>query len=107
MGFQLAFNTGFAMAFVAAIYVMFYIKERVTRAKLLQFVSGVNVLAFWAVSFLWDYMTYIVTILFYIGTLAAFQEDGWSSAEELGRCLSMLLYFIICNFKNPFQAAYF
>ncbi|KAL9704634.1 hypothetical protein quinque_008152 [Culex quinquefasciatus] len=93
MGFQLAFNTGFAMAFVAALYVMFYIKERVTRAKLLQFVSGVNVFAFWAVSFLWDYMTYIVTILFYIATLAAFQEDGWSSGEELGRVFLILLVF--------------
>ncbi|XP_065074347.1 phospholipid-transporting ATPase ABCA3-like [Ochlerotatus camptorhynchus] len=93
MGFQLAFNTGFAMAFVAALYVLFYIRERVTRAKLLQFVSGVNVFAFWMVSFLWDYMTYVVTILFYIGTLAAFQEDGWSTGEELGRVFLVLMVF--------------
>ncbi|XP_055599142.1 phospholipid-transporting ATPase ABCA3-like [Uranotaenia lowii] len=93
MGFQLAFNTGFAMAFVAALYVMFYIKERVTRAKLLQFVSGVNVFFFWLVSFLWDYMTYIITVLFYIATLAAFQEDGWSTFEQLGRVFLVLMVF--------------
>jgi ATP-binding cassette, subfamily A (ABC1), member 3 len=26
MGFQLAFNTGFAMAFVGALYILFYVK---------------------------------------------------------------------------------
>ncbi|XP_053685902.1 phospholipid-transporting ATPase ABCA3-like [Sabethes cyaneus] len=93
MGFQLAFNTGFAMAFVAALYVMFYIKERVSRAKLLQFVSGVNVLVFWATSFLWDFATYIITVLFYIATLAVFQENGWSSFEELGRVFLILMVF--------------
>ncbi|XP_055533387.1 phospholipid-transporting ATPase ABCA3-like [Wyeomyia smithii] len=93
MGFQLAFNTGFAMAFVTALYIMFYIKERVSRAKLLQFVSGVNVLIFWTVSFLWDYMTYIITVLFYIATLAIFQENGWSTFEELGRVFLILMVF--------------
>ncbi|XP_062564160.1 phospholipid-transporting ATPase ABCA3-like [Armigeres subalbatus] len=93
MGFQLAFNTGFSMAFVAAMYILFYIRERVSRAKLLQFVSGVNVFAFWMVSFLWDYATYIITILFYIAILAAFQEDGWSTGEELGRVFLVLFVF--------------
>ncbi|XP_053680207.1 phospholipid-transporting ATPase ABCA3-like [Anopheles nili] len=93
MGFQLAFNTGFAMAFVAALYIMFYIKERVTRSKLLQFVSGANVLGFWMVSFLWDFMTFFVTIMFYVAVLAAFQEEGWSTGEEIGRVILVMVVF--------------
>ncbi|XP_050098673.1 phospholipid-transporting ATPase ABCA3-like [Anopheles aquasalis] len=93
MGFQLAFNTGFAMAFVAALYIMFYIKERVTRSKLLQFVSGANVLAFWAVSFLWDFLTFFITVMFYVAILAAFQEDGWSTGEEIGRVILVMMVF--------------
>ncbi|XP_058065569.1 phospholipid-transporting ATPase ABCA3-like [Anopheles bellator] len=93
MGFQLAFNTGFAMAFVAALYIMFYIKERVTRSKLLQFVSGANVLGFWAVSFLWDFCTFLVTVMFYVAVLAAFQEDGWSTGEEIGRVILVMVVF--------------
>jgi ATP-binding cassette, subfamily A (ABC1), member 3 len=33
MGFQLSFNVGFAMAFVASFFVIVYIKERVTKVN--------------------------------------------------------------------------
>lgn len=92
-GFQLAFNTGFAMAFVAALYIMFYIRERTTRSKLLQFVSGVNVALFWAVSFIWDYLVFVVVSLFYLASVAAIQQDGWSNFEQLSRVFLVLLLF--------------
>ncbi|KAL9700793.1 hypothetical protein quinque_004234 [Culex quinquefasciatus] len=92
-GFQLAFNTGFAMAFVGALYIMFYIRERTTRAKLLQMVSGVNVALFWAVSFVWDYLVFLVVCGFYLGTVAAIQQDGWSTAEQLVKVFLVLVLF--------------
>ncbi|XP_053686915.1 phospholipid-transporting ATPase ABCA3-like [Sabethes cyaneus] len=92
-GFQLALNTGFAMAFVAALYVLFYIRERTSRAKLLQYVSGTNIFLLWTVAFLWDYFTFIITSLVYIVTLLAFQEEGWTSFTELGRVFALLLLF--------------
>ncbi|RZC40676.1 ATP-binding cassette sub-family A member 3-like, partial [Asbolus verrucosus] len=76
MGFQLAFNIGFSMAFVSSFYVLFYVKERVCKSKHLQFVSGVKVYIFWIMSFLCDLITFIITILAIIITLAAFQEEG-------------------------------
>lgn len=94
MGFQLASNVGFAMAFVSAFYILFYVKERESRAKLLQFVSGANVSTFWATAILWDFITFIVTIFLTIATLAIFQENGWSTFEELGRGFLMLLLFV-------------
>uniref|UniRef100_A0A182M226 ABC transporter domain-containing protein n=1 Tax=Anopheles culicifacies TaxID=139723 RepID=A0A182M226_9DIPT len=92
-GFQLAFNTGFAMAFVTALYIMFYIKERTSRAKLLQFVSGTNVTMFWLLAFIWDYTLFVLNSLVYIATVAIFQEEGWSTFEELGRAFLLLLFF--------------
>ncbi|XP_053689710.1 phospholipid-transporting ATPase ABCA3-like [Sabethes cyaneus] len=92
-GFQLAFNTGFAMAFVAALYIMFYIRERTTRAKLLQFVSGVNVFLFWAVSFVWDYLVFVVVSLFYLAAVAAIQQEGWSTFAQLVKVFLVLLLF--------------
>ncbi|XP_058465469.1 phospholipid-transporting ATPase ABCA3-like [Malaya genurostris] len=92
-GFQLVFNTGFAMAFVAAMYILFYIRERTSRAKLLQYVSGTNILLFWGVAFVWDLAMFIVTSLIYIGTLAAFQEEGWSSFSDLGNVFLLLIFF--------------
>ncbi|GAB0097260.1 ATP-binding cassette sub-family A member 3 [Sergentomyia squamirostris] len=93
MGVQLAINISFAMAFVASFFIMFYIKERVSRAKLLQFVSGVNVYTFWFTSIIWDYFTYLITACLMIATLVAFQEDGWSTGPEIGRVFVLLAFF--------------
>lgn len=107
IGFQLASNLGFAMAFVAAFYIMFYIKERETKAKLLQFVSGVNVFTFWMTSFIWDYITYFITTILLVLTLALFQEDGWSTPTELGRTLLVFLLFGFAMLPMTFLAAKF
>ncbi|XP_062556230.1 phospholipid-transporting ATPase ABCA3-like [Armigeres subalbatus] len=107
MGFQLAFNTGFAMAFVGAMYIMFYIKERASGAKLLQFVSGVNAVTFWTVSFLWDYLVFIVAMMLYILTLAAFQEEGWSTPAELSRVVLVMLCFGIAVIPFTYLWSYF
>lgn len=93
LGFQLATNVGFAMAFVSAFYVMFYIKERESKAKLLQFVSGVNVFTFWITSFIWDYFTFFLTAVLMVVTIGIFREEGWSTAPELGRAAVIFLLF--------------
>lgn len=93
LGFQLSFNIGFAMAFVASFFIIVYIKERVTKAKLLQFVSGINVLMYWLTAFLWDYLTFIIIALLMTITIGVFQEDGYSTLEELGR-----IYFVFIMF---------
>ncbi|KAJ6635436.1 Phospholipid-transporting ATPase ABCA3 [Pseudolycoriella hygida] len=92
-GFNVAFNTTFAMAFVTAMFVVFYIKERVSRAKLLQFVSGVNKVIFWGTSFVIDYVIYILISLLLIFVLAAYQQDAFSTFEELGRNFAILVLF--------------
>lgn len=44
----------FAMSFIPASFVLFLIQERVSKAKHLQFVSGVNPAVYWLASFAWD-----------------------------------------------------
>lgn len=44
----------FAMSFVPASFVLYLIQERVTKAKHLQFVSGVSPLVYWLTNFFWD-----------------------------------------------------
>jgi ATP-binding cassette, subfamily A (ABC1), member 3 len=93
LGFQLAFNTGFAMSFVGALFVLFYVRERVSRSKLLQFVSGTNIAIFWTVSFLWDFLMFTIGAVGFIIILAAFQEEGWSTFQEVGRFFLLLWFF--------------
>lgn len=81
------------MAFVTAMFVLFYIKERVSRAKLLQFVSGANKVVFWLTSFVIDYALFILISLLFIGVLAAYQKDGYSTYVELARNFLILFIF--------------
>jgi ATP-binding cassette, subfamily A (ABC1), member 3 len=92
-GFNLSFNIGFVLSIVTAMFVMFYIKERVSRAKLLQFVSGVNKVVFWMTSFIIDYAHFILISLVFLLTLAVFQKEGYNTFEELARNFLLLLVF--------------
>lgn len=94
VGFNLAFNSGFVFSLAAAFYIMFPIKERATKSKLLQIVSGVNIVIYWLISFIWDYITFLVTALCYIITIALFQEEGWSTFTELKRIFYLFCVFI-------------
>lgn len=44
----------FAMSFVPASFVVFLIQERVSKAKHLQFISGVKPVIYWLSNFVWD-----------------------------------------------------
>ena len=44
----------FAMSFVPASFVVFLIQERVSKAKHMQFISGVQPLMYWVANFTWD-----------------------------------------------------
>lgn len=96
MGFQLASNVGFSMCFVAAFYIIFYIRERVTKAKLLQFVSGINIWTFWATAFLWDMITFVLTIITVMVTVLVFQEEGWRTGDDMWRLFVLLFCFAWC-----------
>lgn len=96
MGFQLASNVGFSMCFVAAFYVIFYIRERVSKAKLLQFVSGINIWTFWSTAFVWDVITFLFTVVVLMVAVLVFQEDGWKTHEDMGRLFVLLLCFVWC-----------
>lgn len=84
MGFQLAFNLGFSMAFVSSFYILFVVRENISKSKHLQFVSGVKVLVFWLTAALCDMFTYLITIIAVLVTFICFQENGFKSAEDIG-----------------------
>lgn len=118
MGFQLAVNVSFAMAFVAAFYVLAYIRvscvhsclldseyvqynlfivsnnqERTSGSKHLQLVSGSRVISYWLTALAWDYLTYMATVLVLLVIFAAFQQTGWASPAELARITFVLALF--------------
>lgn len=92
MGSQLAMNLSFVMAFTSALYIMFYIRERDSKAKLLQFISGVDTSTFWVTSFIFDFATHVLSSVITFLVVLAFQENGWSSIDEV---IPLLVLFIV------------
>ena len=84
MGFQIAIVLGNGMALVASFYILFYIKERVTKIKHLQFMAGMNRFVFWLTCFLCDLVTYSITVCAVLVTFLALQEDGYKEEDEIG-----------------------
>lgn len=93
IGAQLAINLSFSLCFVTTMYIFMLIKERVSRAKLLQFVSGVRVWTFWLSQFVWDIFTLAITVLITVLVIACFQEEGFSDVDDLSRFLLLLVIF--------------
>ncbi len=57
---------------MVATFAVFLIKERVTKSKHIQFVSGVSVFNFWASTFVWDYINFMfpaICIVIVIGAV--------------------------------------
>lgn len=81
------------MTCTTPIWIMFYIRERATGAKHLQFTSGINIFIFWFISFLCDLLIFVVISLCIVIAIVPFQVDGYKSADELGNN-SVLIWYI-------------
>ncbi|XP_052740190.1 phospholipid-transporting ATPase ABCA3-like [Bicyclus anynana] len=90
---QVANSIGNSLAIVSAVYIMFYIKERVTRAKLLQRAAGMQPYIMWGAGALFDWLWFMVLCVSIIISCAAFQVTGMSSVEELGRLYLCLMIY--------------
>jgi ATP-binding cassette, subfamily A (ABC1), member 3 len=90
---QLPLNLSYGLAFVSAFFVVLYVRERESKAKLLQLISGIYIVLYWITAFVWDYLQFIVLALILTATIGVFRIDGYSSFAELSRVYFTLLVF--------------
>ncbi|TTW24234.1 ATP-binding cassette sub-family A member 1 [Bagarius yarrelli] len=83
----------FAMSFIPASFVLFLIQERVSKAKHLQFVSGVNPAAYWVANFTWDMCNYVVPCLIVIVIFLCFQQKAYVSPQNLPALILLLVLY--------------
>ncbi|XP_076838313.1 retinal-specific phospholipid-transporting ATPase ABCA4 [Brachyhypopomus gauderio] len=83
----------FAMSFIPASFVLYLIQERVTKAKHLQFVSGVSPLVYWMTNFFWDMINYSISTAMVVGIFLAFDKKCYTSATNLPALVSLLLLY--------------
>ncbi|XP_068594222.1 retinal-specific phospholipid-transporting ATPase ABCA4-like [Cebidichthys violaceus] len=83
----------FAMSFIPASFVLYLIQERVTKAKHLQFVSGVSPLVYWVANFFWDMVNYFLSTAMVVGIFMAFDKKCYTSPSNLPALITLLLLY--------------
>ncbi|XP_074118834.1 retinal-specific phospholipid-transporting ATPase ABCA4 isoform X3 [Sminthopsis crassicaudata] len=83
----------FAMSFVPASFVLYLIQERVSKAKHLQFVSGVSPTTYWVTNFLWDIVNYAVSAGIVVGIFVGFQKRAYTSPSNLPALIALLFLY--------------
>ncbi|MFT7798628.1 ATP-binding cassette sub-family A member 1-like isoform X2 [Arapaima gigas] len=83
----------FAMSFVPASFVLFLIEERVSKAKHLQFVSGVKPILYWLANFTWDMLNYIVPATMVVLIFIGFQQQSYVSDTNLPALVLLLMLY--------------
>ncbi|XP_018601402.2 ATP-binding cassette sub-family A member 1 isoform X2 [Scleropages formosus] len=83
----------FAMSFVPASFVLFLIEERVSKAKHLQFVSGVKPVLYWLANFTWDMLNYAVPATMVVLIFIGFQQQSYVSDTNLPALVLLLMLY--------------
>ncbi|XP_053160051.1 phospholipid-transporting ATPase ABCA7 isoform X2 [Hemicordylus capensis] len=83
----------FAMSFVPASFVLFLIEERVSKAKHLQIVSGMNPGVYWLGNFSWDMCNYLVPAVLVVLIFLCFQQKSYVSPANLPSLVLLLLLY--------------
>jgi ATP-binding cassette subfamily A (ABC1) protein 3 len=78
-------------SFVPSTYTGFIVRERSSKAKLLQFVSGVGYFVYWASNVLFDFVSFLITELLAVIIFAAFRRDEYTGD---GKTTGTLIFLI-------------
>eukprot|EP00929_Paragymnodinium_shiwhaense_P046547 TRINITY_DN23705_c0_g1_i1.p1 TRINITY_DN23705_c0_g1~~TRINITY_DN23705_c0_g1_i1.p1 ORF type:complete len:1941 (+),score=414.00 TRINITY_DN23705_c0_g1_i1:131-5953(+) len=85
-------------AFIPASYGAFVVLERETNSKHLQIISGVNFVAYWLSTWLWDIINYIVPAALSIALCAAFGMDSLTQGSNLlWTIIAVMGYGVSCT----------
>lgn len=72
------------LSYAPSLFIGIKVKERATRSKLLQFISGGNRFVYWFTSLLFDYIILMVIIFIVVGAVALNQRAYFRTGEQLG-----------------------
>ncbi len=90
-GFGLSILSLFGYSFFLANFVVFLVKEKESKAKLLQFVSGVNVTSYWFSALVWDFTSACIPVGLSIIVFRVFPVDTYHERNIISVFLILLL----------------
>ncbi|XP_071097331.1 ATP-binding cassette sub-family A member 2-like isoform X1 [Haliotis cracherodii] len=82
-----------AMSFVPASFVVFLVYEKSTKAKHLQFVTGINPVMYWLGNYVWDMANYTIPAFMCVMVLLIFQIPAYVSTSNLPAVVALFLMY--------------
>jgi len=79
-----SFQVSIGLAFLVGFFVVFVINQRANKAKLSQFIGGIDAVGYWLAAFLWDLLCFAVSSVLIVIVVLAFQVDAYSEWPVLG-----------------------
>eukprot|EP00397_Hematodinium_sp_SG-2012_P000399 GEMP01000399.1.p1 GENE.GEMP01000399.1~~GEMP01000399.1.p1 ORF type:complete len:1480 (+),score=360.35 GEMP01000399.1:82-4521(+) len=100
MDTQTSIFLALGFAFIPASYVAFIVKERQTASKHLQLLAGVNFVVYWAATWLWDFLNFLIPGLLSFALIYLFDIHALvGNGNAIYTLLLILAYgFSICPF---------
>eukprot|EP00052_Salpingoeca_macrocollata_P025254 m.229564 g.229564 ORF g.229564 m.229564 type:complete len:1857 (+) comp22401_c4_seq1:3439-9009(+) len=105
-GFNLALFIVFGLGFAAASFCVLLVTERVSHAKHLQLVSGVNRTIFWLGTYLWDFVLLLIMSFCIMIVFAAFDVPAFRG-DNMGVVLLLLILFAWAALPLIYLLAFF
>ncbi|KAM9583970.1 phospholipid-transporting ATPase ABCA3-like [Trichechus inunguis] len=91
-GDYLAINVHFGMALLISGFCLLTVTERVTRAKHIQFVTGIYVLIYWISALLWDFIIFFISCCLLMGVVKYCKVEVFLMEN---RWLDIMLIFML------------
>ncbi|XP_058536329.1 ATP-binding cassette sub-family A member 17-like isoform X1 [Ochotona princeps] len=92
-GHYLVVNLLFGVAFLSSSFSILIVRERRIKAKHIQFVSGIYLVAYWLSALLWDLISFLVPTLLMVVVFLYHKEDVFTRYENIAALVSMLLLY--------------
>ncbi len=102
LSFIVSNNVLFGQSFLTATFVVFIIKERTSKAKHIQFVSGVHVGTYWMSTYLWDFINYLIPATLQLALFAILDFEPFVADSNLGCVYLSCCYHMYNNLKRGY-----
>lgn len=79
-----------SFAFVPAAFALFVVRERETKAKHLQVVSGVSFLSYWLATWIFDFASFQIPLWLTVIILKAFDAKALMDGDSFGATVALL-----------------
>ncbi|KAJ0177200.1 hypothetical protein K1T71_007209 [Dendrolimus kikuchii] len=108
LSMQLSSGIGSSVGIISTVFIMFYIKERISGAKLLQKAAGLQPLVMWGSASVFDWLWFCIICITIPLSCAIFQVSGISTISELGRMYLICMVYgaAMLPFNYVFSGAF-